>query len=45
MRTIGMGFTDDKDITRTIRTGFTDGIVVSHDTRQLTERRFLKTLK
>ena len=36
-----MGFTDDKDASRTIRTGFTDGIVVSHDTRQLMERCFL----
>ena len=41
MRTIGMGFMDDQDVSRTIRTGFTDGIVVSHDTRQLTERCFL----
>ena len=36
-----MGFTDDKDTSRTIRTGFTDVIVVSHDTREFTERRFL----
>ena len=28
------GFTDDKDTSRTIRTGFTDSIVVSHDTRE-----------
>ena len=40
-RTIGTGCTDDKDTSRTIRTGFTDRIVVSHDTRELTERRFL----
>ena len=36
-----MGFTDDKDASRTIRTGFTDGSVVSYDTREFTERRFL----
>ena len=40
-RTIWMGFTDDKDTSRTVRTGFTDRIVVSHDTRVLTERHFL----
>ena len=40
-QTIGAGFTDDKDTSRTIRTGFTDRIVVSHDTWELTERRFL----
>ena len=39
--TIGTGFTDNKDTSRTIRTGFTDRIVVSHDTWELTERRFL----
>ena len=31
---------DDKDASSTIRTGFTDRIVVSHDTWELTERRF-----
>ena len=36
-----MGYTDEKDASRTIRTGFTDRIVVSHDTRELIERRFL----
>ena len=36
-----MGFTDKKDASSTIRTGFIDRIVVSHDTRELTERRFL----
>ena len=39
--TIGTGFTDDKDASRTIRTGFTDRIAVSQDTQELTERRFL----
>ena len=32
---------DEKYASRTIRTGFTDRIVVSHDTQELTERRFL----
>ena len=36
-----MGFTDDKDASRTIRRVFTDVIVVSHDTQEFTERRFL----
>ena len=36
-----MGFTDEKDASRTIRTGFTDRNVVSHDTRELTEKSFL----
>ena len=36
-----MGFTDDKDASRRIRTGFTDVIIVSHDTREFMERRFL----
>ena len=36
-----MGFTDDKDASRTIRTGFMNVIVVSHDTQEFTERRFL----
>ena len=36
-----MGFMDDKDASRTIRTGFTDGIVVSHHTQEFTERHFL----
>ena len=40
-RTIGAGFMDDKDASRTIRTGFTDRFVVSHDTRELMERHFL----
>ena len=40
-RTIGMGFSDEKDASRTIRTGFMDRIVVSHDTRELTEKSFL----
>ena len=36
-----MGFVDDKDALRTIRTGFTNVIVVSLDTREFMERRFL----
>ena len=36
-----MGFTDEKDASRTIRTGFMDRNVVSHDTRELTERCFI----
>ena len=36
-----MGFTDNKDASRTIRTGFTDRFVVSHDTCKVTERHFL----
>ena len=36
-----MGFTDDKDASRTIRTGFTDRFVVSHALGEITERRFL----
>ena len=32
-QTIGMGFTDDKDASRTIRTGFTDRFVLSHNTK------------
>ena len=36
-----MGFTDEKDASRTIRMGFTDRNVVSHDTWELTKRRFL----
>ena len=40
-RTIGTGFTEEKDASRTIRTGFMDRNVVSHDTRELTKRRFL----
>ena len=36
-----MGFTDDKDSSRTIRMGFTDVIVVSHNIWEFTERRFL----
>ena len=34
-----MGFTDDKDASRTIRTGFTDRF--SHDTWEVTETHFL----
>ena len=41
IQTIGTGFMEVKDASRTIRTGFMDRIVVSHDTRELTERRFL----
>ena len=36
-----MGFTDDKDVSRTNRTEFTYRFVVSHDTGELTERHFL----
>ena len=36
-----MGFKDDKVASRTIRKGFTDVIVVSHDTLEFTERCFL----
>ena len=32
---IGTGFTDDKDASRTIRTGFTDRFVVSNATRDI----------
>ena len=35
------GFTDDKDASRTIKTWFTDVIVLSHDIREFMERRFL----
>ena len=35
------GFTDDKDASRTIKMGFTDRFVVSHDTQEVSERRFL----
>ena len=38
IQTIGTGFTDGKDVSMTIRTGFTDIFVVSHSTRELTER-------
>ena len=41
IRTIGMGFMDDKDVSRTIRTGFTDTFLVSHNTRELTETSFV----
>ena len=37
-----MGFTDNKDTSRTIRMGFMDRFVVSHDIREVTERRFLR---
>ena len=36
-----MEFTDYKDASKTIWTGFTDVMVVSHDTREFMERRFL----
>ena len=36
-----MGFTDDKEALRTMKTGFTDRFVVSYDTREVTERCFL----
>ena len=39
--TIGMGFTDYKDASRTIRMGFTDRFVISHALRDVTERLFL----
>ena len=35
------GVTDEKDPSRIIRTGFNGRIVVSHTTRELTERHFL----
>ena len=41
IQTKGIGFTDDKDASRTITMGFTDVIVVSHTTREFKERRFL----
>ena len=40
-RTIGTGFTDEKDAPWIIRMGFTDRFLVSHDTREVTERCFL----
>ena len=40
-RTIGAGFTYDKDASRTIRTGFMDRFVVFQATPKITERRFL----
>ena len=40
-RTIGTEFTDDKDASRTIRTGFTDRFVISQATREVMERHFL----
>ena len=43
IQTIEMGFTDDKDVSRTIRMGFMDSIVVSHNTKQLTEDAFPRT--
>ena len=36
-----MGFMDYKDASRTIRTGFTDVMAVSHDPLEFTERHFL----
>ena len=41
-RTIGTGFTDDKDSSKTIRTGFTDRFVVSQALREVTERLLLR---
>ena len=35
------GYTDDKDASRMIRTGFTDRFVVSHGTQEFMERRSL----
>ena len=37
--TIEMGFMNGKDVSRTVRMGFMDTFVVSHSTRELTERR------
>ena len=42
IQTIGMEFTDDKDTSRTIRTGFMNVMVVSHNTQEFTERCFLR---
>ena len=36
-----MGFMDDKDASRTIRTGFTDIFVASRALREVTDRRFV----
>ena len=36
-----MGFTDGKDVSRTISTGFTDIFSVSHSIWELTERHFV----
>ena len=46
IQTIGIGFMDGNDVSRTIRTGFTDIFSVSHSTQELTERCFVmnKTL-
>ena len=35
------GVKDNKDASRTIRKGFMDRFVVSHDTREVIKRRFL----
>ena len=40
-RTIGTGFMDNKDASRTIRMGFMEKFVVSHDIREFTERHFV----
>ena len=40
-RTIGTGFTDDKDTARTIRMRFMDRFVISNAFREVTERSFL----
>ena len=37
-RTIGTGFMDDKDASRTITMGFINRFVVSHSTREFMER-------
>ena len=39
-RTIGTGFTDNKDASRTIRTAFTDRFVVSHCTGEFQKDAF-----
>ena len=36
-----MGFKENKDASRPIRTGFTDRFVVLHATQEVKERRFL----
>ena len=40
-RTTEMGYTDNKDASRTTRTGFIDRFVVSHTALETTERHFL----
>ena len=39
--TIGTEFTDDKDASRRNRTRFMDRFLLSHDTWEVTEKRFL----